>query len=255
MRRLAVSVLVGTLACAAMAVGSASASTNVNRHIGPIAGKQRVGHDLFYSTNWSGYVADNRTFNSASGTWQMPEANCSAVKGQKETVATFFIGLDGFNSGTVEQTGVDAICIGKTEFYEPWYEFYPEAAVFSNNPVSPRDNLTADVSVSSDGSTVTTTLSDPDQGWTLTSPEHSTAGLALNSADWIVESPAHALTNYGSVTYGSASATNSSGHTGTISDDAWNHDELIMVKGRRIISQPGNLFARGASFSVDWMGL
>ena len=252
MRRRMVSVLIGALACTALAATSASATTNVTRHVGPIAGKQRTGRHQVASTNWSGYVARENTFNRASGSWQMPTANCNGVKGQKETVATFFIGLDGFDSGTVEQTGVDAICIGKTAFYEPWYEFYPAAAVFSDDAVSPGDTLTA--TVSHTGSTVTTTLHDQQQGWTLTSPAQSASGLAFNSADWIMESPAHALTNFGSVTFSSASARDTANHTGTISDSAWSHEEIIMVKGRKVIAQPGDLSPTGDSFSVQWLG-
>src|ERR1700721_1083408 len=59
------------------------------------------------STNWSGYAA-------ASGT-------CSG----SAKYSSFWVGLDGYNSSTVEQTGSEVDCSGSTPEYYSWYEMYP----------------------------------------------------------------------------------------------------------------------------------
>ena len=249
MKRWMVSVLVGLVACAAGPVASASAGTNTGRDPAPIAGKQRIHRHQVYSTNWSGYAAHNATFKSVSGSWVQPSVDCTGIKGQRETVATFFIGLDGYDSSTVEQTGVDAICVGQTKYYVPWYEFYPQPAVFFfDDAVVPGDTL--NVTVSQSGGTVATTLEDPSRSWSPITGSESADSLALNSAEWIVESPAHALSDYGSVHFSSGMAT--SGNT-TAAIDHWDTDEIIMVKGRKIISDPQDSLSGGA-FDVTWFG-
>ena len=253
MRRGTVLVLIGVLACGAAFAASASAATSsVSHGPGTIAGKHRVGRHLVYSTNWSGYAAHDDAFKSVTGTWTQPVSDCSAVKGQKETVASFFAGLDGFDSGTVEQTGVDAICIGKTAYYIPWYEFYPARSVTINHDVQPGDTLTS--TVSQNGSTVTVTLTD--QGNWTESHSQSAAGLAFNSAEWIAEAPAQQLTDFGSVHFGSVSATDTANHTGTITNSHWANDSIVMVtrNGHRVRATPENLASNGGSFDDLWQG-
>jgi Peptidase A4 family len=246
-------IVVVVVACCGIAAASASAAAGSGRaHArAPIAGKHRVARHLVYSTNWSGYAAHDDTFKSATGRWMQPAADCSAVKGQKETVASFFVGLDGFDSGTVEQTGVDAICIGKTAIYQPWYEFYPARSFNIAHTVQPGDTLTS--SVSQNGSTVTVTLSDERQGWSE-SHSQSAAGLAFSSAEWIAEAPTQQLTNFGSVHFGSASATDAANHTGGINDSHWSNDAIAMVtrNGRTVRATPQNLAANGSSFDDLW---
>jgi hypothetical protein len=167
------------------------------------------------------------------------------------TVAAFWAGIDGYNSSTVEQTGVDAICVGNTAEYQPWYEFYPARTVSIPHTVNPNDTLTADVSVS--GGFVTTTLSDVGH-WTYSSPPTSAAGMALSSADWIAEAPSSLLTNFGTVHFSSASATDSAGNTGGIDNSSdWNDDAITLVSrnGRIIRAQPKNLSTSGNTSSFD----
>lgn len=60
------------------------------------------------------------------------------------------------------------------------------------------------------------------------------------------------LTNFGTVNF-SGSYTTGDGHTGSISDAAWNHDKITMVtSGGRVKAQPSALSADGTAFSVTW---
>src|SRR5690242_2672875 len=73
----------------------------------------RVGQDGVNSTstNWSGYATFNSgtTFTDVQGSWTQPTATCSS---KKKTYSSFWVGIDGYNSGTVEQTGTSADCKG-----------------------------------------------------------------------------------------------------------------------------------------------
>jgi hypothetical protein len=179
----------------------------------------------------------------------VPTSDCSAVSGQKETVAAFWAGLDGYTSKTVEQTGVDAICIGAAAYYFPWYEFYPANTVQINHKVLPGDTMIATVSHNS--TTVTTKLTD--KGKWSTSASASAARLAFSSAEWIAEGPASSLTDFGAVAFGSASASDSANQTGAISSSAWKHDKIVQVDPNGTIdATPTKLSNLGSAFDVLW---
>jgi hypothetical protein len=61
------------------------------------------------------------------------------------------------------------------------------------------------------------------------------------------------LADFNTVTFTGASVT-ANGHTGTISDPAWQNDPITMVskKGDVVIAAPTLLSRHGSSFSVDY---
>src|ERR1700729_713730 len=61
------------------------------------------------STNWSGYAATgaNGAFSSVSASWKEPTATCSSRSAQ---YASFWGGLGGFASDSVEHSGTDSDC-------------------------------------------------------------------------------------------------------------------------------------------------
>ena len=59
--------------------------------------------------------------------------------------AAFWDGLDGYNSGSVEQTGTIGYCSGATAKYYAWYEMYPAGSVVYSQPVAPGDEISASV--------------------------------------------------------------------------------------------------------------
>ena len=220
---------------------------------GPISGRHKTSHANSASTNWSGYAAYDSTFSHVQGDWTVPTADCSAVKGKQVTIATAFVGIDGFLSSTVEQSGTDTDCIGKTPFYVAWYEFYPDRAIFldqSDYPVDPGDHMHAEVSVS--GTTATLTLQNVTQSWTLTpAPSQSSSSFDFSSAEWVLEAPAKKLADFGSIGFTDAEATGD-GHTGPISD--FTHDRITMVSrnGRIVRATPSDLSNGGRAFSVTF---
>jgi hypothetical protein len=262
---LVLAVLAALAAASAAARGSAS----------PVDHAPRIkGATNSTSTNWSGYAVTGATFTDVKGSWIQPTANCSSTaapvngKGNgnghgnghgggggggksQSTYSSFWVGLDGYSSNTVEQTGTDADCSGTTPVYYGWYEFYPAFPVNFSNPVAPGDTINAEVSVS--GANVTIKLQDVTQGWTQTQTQ-ANSGYALSSAEWIAEAPSSGqvlpLADFGTVDFSGASATGG-GKTGSIS--AFDHDELTMVTSSgQTKAQPSGLTSGGSAFSVTW---
>jgi hypothetical protein len=161
------------------------------------------------STNWSGYVLTGGTgaFSSVSSSWTEPAASC----GSGTQYAAFWVGLDGYNSNSVEQTGTDSDCSGGSPDYYGWYEMYPADPVYFTNPVAPGDSLSASVAVS--GTSYTLTLTDSTQGWTQT--ENESGSYADSSAEVITEAPSSAqgpllLADFGTIGYSAAAANGAS---------------------------------------------
>src|SRR6185437_12401157 len=137
------------------------------------------------SENWAGYVSDGGagTFTSVSASWAQPAVTCTATN----TFSSFWVGLDGDGTATVEQTGTEADCDGGTPSYQGWFEMFPNAPVFFDNPVQPGDAMSASV-VAAGGGVFTLTLTDSTQGWTQTTSQTSDTAQ-LGSAEVIAEAP------------------------------------------------------------------
>jgi hypothetical protein len=141
------------------------------------------------SANWAGYAATAQTqgsFTSVAASWAEPAVTCQQ---SGQTFAAFWAGLDGDGTPTVEQTGTEADCTNGTATYEGWYELFPNAPVFFDNPVQPGDRMSA--SVVADGNGVfTLTLIDATQGWKQ-SIQQSVPQAELGSAEVIAEAPSN----------------------------------------------------------------
>ena len=200
------------------------------------------------STNWSGYAATgaNGAFKSISASWKEPTATCSSRSAQ---YASFWVGLDGFTSNSVEQTGTDSDCSGRTPDYYGWYEMFPANPVNFTNPVSPGDSFTASVTFSGT-ETYTLVLKDVTKGWTQTITKNQ-SGLDRSSAEVITEAPSSQrgvlpLANFGTVSY-SASAAN-----GT-SLASQSPTEIIMIDNSNRDKDSTSAIRSGGAFSNTWI--
>jgi hypothetical protein len=98
-----------------------------------------------------------------------------------------WVGIDGFVSGTVEQTGTSSDCYYGQAYYYAWYEFYPAPSILiSSITVHPGDTITAEVTNA--GGMFTTTLTDQRTHQSFTSPATAVPGALTDSAEWISES-------------------------------------------------------------------
>ena len=138
------------------------------------------------STNWAGYVATGQSFTAVSGTWVVPTVQPSSASAASGT----WIGIDGFNNGSVIQTGTAQNSGNGRTSYSAWYELYPSPPVTIGS-VAPGDVMKASITQSSPG---TWTISITD----LTSGQSASGSGPYNgpgtSAEWIEEAPFSART-------------------------------------------------------------
>lgn len=197
------------------------------------------------STNWSGYAAKGATgaFHSVTTTFTQPAVNCSKGNGY----SSFWVGLDGDGSNSVEQTGTEADCSGGGASYSAWYEMYPAYPVTYSNPVSPGDKIVEKVTVS--GSTYTLYLADTTKGWSHTT--HKTASHARSSAEVIAEAPYSGgvlpLADFGKVNF-SGSTINGS----TMSASNPTGINMNSSSGKREATVSA---LSGGNFSITWNSL
>ena len=147
--------------------------------------------------NWSGAAATGSGFSSVSANWAEPYVTCNSTN----DLMAPWVGIDGYGSSSVEQTGVATDCSSGSPVYQAWYEMYPDAPVYYGDHVAPGDQISA--SVSRSGTSYTLTLSDNSQGWTQTTTQ--SLGASNASAEVIMESPTGAYPNFGSVNFSGAS--------------------------------------------------
>jgi hypothetical protein len=246
--RLAAIFLLTSLAAASLATGSPPSSNAVLKH-GPPA--FLIGHSA--SLNWSGYssyTSSNGTFTDVKGSWVQPTATCT----NKTTYSSFWAGLDGYNSNSVEQLGTEADCSHGSPQYYAWWEMYPNPSnSIRGFTITPGQPYTAEVKYNGNNS-FTLTLSGG--GNTSFSTTQTLANTNRTSAEWIAEAPAMCagscrvlpLTNFGSVNFSGSSANGQA-----INNTAWNYDPLTMVtNGGQPRATPSALTANGTAFSVAW---
>ena len=207
------------------------------------------------STNWSGYAvtASSGSVSIAKGSWVVP-----AIQGSCTSTAqysSFWVGIDGFNSGTVEQTGTDSDCQNGVPTYYAWYEFFPHPSFLINGmTITPGDAMTAQASFS--GRSFTVTITDTNTGVSF-STSARVRGAQRSSAEWIAEAPSSSggilpLADFGTVNFSASTAT-ISGTTGTIGSFGSSVQVITMVTSSGVVkAQPSSLSGSGDSFSVTW---
>ncbi|WP_335979399.1 G1 family glutamic endopeptidase [Streptomyces sp. CA2R106] len=139
-------------------------------------------HGFSGDSNWGGYVARGSGFTDISGSWTMPEVTCNSTN----DLYAPWIGIDGYGSSTVEQTGVQVDCSNGSPEYSAWYEMYPAAPVYYDESVDAGDAFTASV-VDNGGGAYTLKLSDTTKGWSKTTQKSLSADDV--SAEAVIESP------------------------------------------------------------------
>jgi hypothetical protein len=199
------------------------------------------------STNWSGYAATGAagTFTSVAAGWTIPTLTC----GGTNTFSSFWVGLDGDGSSTVEQTGTEADCDGGTAAYSGWFEMFPSAPVFYDKPVRPGDDMVASVTAEG-GGVFMLTLFDMTQNWSqITERTSGTATLA--SAEVVAEAPTsdgqiEPLTNFGTVNFAAAAMNNAAVGAAPI-------DELTLRSAQGAVEATPSAISDGmGDFSVTW---
>jgi hypothetical protein len=259
------SLLTVTAACALGVAPGASAATDVSQAS---------------SENWSGYVvksssseSSTSSFKSVSGSWVAATAKCSG----STTYSAFWVGLGGAgHTEALEQAGTEANCSadGRASYYA-WYELVPSAPVRVDLAVHAGDHIATRVTV--EASTVDVSIVNQTTGQSF-SKQLTMRNPDVSSAEWIAEAPSSCdgtessctpltLTDFGTAHFSAASATTTSGHTGSISDPDWSTYAVSLTSGAGgsgfqgaglVTSEssgsatPSSLSSDGSSFSVAY---
>ena len=243
-RRAVLGVVVATAAVCAVAFASATPAATRMHHGVRVTSKPI--HKLTNSTssNWAGYAVTGSRYTSVSASWTQPAVNCSITP---TGWSSFWVGLDGDTTSTVEQTGSEADCSSGKAVYSAWYEMYPKFPTNYSNPVKANDHFTASVTTDGRGN-FTLTLSDTSQGWTRTA-KAKLRSAKLGSAEVIAEAPSSSsgvlpLADFGSVAFSNATA------NGTLFGSLSGRDAINMASGSTTKATTSSI--TGGNFSVTW---
>jgi hypothetical protein len=198
------------------------------------------------SSNWSGYAVHSGTYKSVSASWTEPTGKCSGSSGHD--YASFWVGLDGYSTNSVEQTGTDTDCRSGSPVYYGWYEMFPKGSVNINKPMKPGDNISASV-VFNGGGAFTLTLKDTTQGWTATENK-SLASAKRGSAEVIIEAPSSQSGELPLADFGTAHFTASKVDGSNIG--SLHPTKITMVIGSKHLDKISAL-SGGANFSGTWL--
>lgn len=220
-----------------VAVGGIASPAAAQEHRGA---PHRPHHRTHQSSNWAGYVAGG-THKTVVTTWVNPEVDCST-----RGIVSWWDGIDGQDSNTVEQIGVDANCESGSLRYEPWYELYPQDSVYFDEPTDAGDTMTATTAYDGDHR-YTMTLADSTKGWSKTF--HGTAsGDRDVDAEVIVEAIGSGdippCPDFGTVSFSQT----------TVDDRAfaeYGPGKTDLVRDDTRLTATGDL--NGGDFSVRWL--
>lgn len=224
-----------------------------------------------YSTNWSGYAVNGSvgSVNLVTASWNVPSVSCPQ---SGNTYSALWVGIDGFQSATVEQTGTDSDCHNGVANYYAWYEFFPKASVTVNSiKVHPGDRVAAIVYYTASTGLFTVAIKDftTNTGYAASS---AVPGAQRNSGEWVVEAPETcviiacsltALSNYGTAGFGPGSTgirltcgIVMGGVPGSIgsfpSANIWPMTMVSQSNPNVVKSAPSALTNSGTSFTVTW---
>jgi hypothetical protein len=237
----------------------------------PVAGAVRAdpGRAIFHgrgisasqSTNWGGYAVTTArgAVTDVKGSWVEP--SIQGTCGSKNAYAAFWVGIDGYSSSSVEQTGTDSDCQGGSATYYAWYEFYPKPSHLFSLTISSGDTISAEVHFAS--GTFTVTLKDVTTGHSASASIKLKA--ARNSAEWIAEAPSGSsgilpLADFGTVHFGTDATSVASTCYATISGTTAafgtfpNIHQITMVNnaGTADKAVPSSISSDHTSFNVTW---
>jgi hypothetical protein len=207
------------------------------------------------SFNWSGYAdtaTKAQTFTKVSGAWTTPSVTCSA----EDQITSDWVGLDGFNSSTVEQLGTISWCFQGTPTYFTWYEMFPAGTVEVGTALKPGDKISA--SVTRIGTSYALKLTDSTTSGNNISVT-KTCALATckdTSAEWVSERPSFSIGIVPQAHYNAfkltSGAQTSSGKSGTIGTGP-GVNAITMIDATQTYNlNTVSALTGGNSFSTTW---
>jgi hypothetical protein len=206
------------------------------------------------SFNWSGYADVSKTantFTNVSGQWKTPKVRCA----KEDQLTSEWVGIDGYNNGTVEQDGTLSWCFEHHPTYFTWYEMYPAGTVEVGTALHPGDKIAA--SVTRTGTSYKLALTDFTHPANSFSKNATCSTCQNSSVEWIAERPAFSigiapLADYGSWTLSKASQTAGT-KTGVISGyPTYYQVDMVDATSTYPLSVASGLSNAGNAFTTRW---
>ena len=201
--------------------------------------------DTESSLNWAGYLASHGRFTSVSATWTV-----SAVRATSDPSATasFWVGLDGRDSRSLQQIGTTSGMVGGAPYYGVWWEMLPGPAVDVPLTIAPGDTITASVVADGRG-TFILSLRDVTSGLGF-STRQVDAAAALSSAEVVTEAPTSTngllpLADFGAVRFVAVQVNGR-----PLGASAWSRVNMTAGPSRQATTSA--LTAGGSRFTVVW---
>jgi hypothetical protein len=231
------------------------------------------GDSSYSSINWGGYAVTGpaNSVTEATASWTVPAVTCGRGA---TSYSAFWVGIDGFQSTTVEQTGTDSDCRSGTPTYYAWYEFYPKPSrSIGSIAVHPGDKIGALVRYNTGTGMFTDAIRDFTTGVQFVTSS-AVSGAMRNSAEYIVEAPETcilikcsltSLSDFGQAGFGQDSTgitaaincgATIGGVTGSVGSFGSAVQTITMVSQSNqnvVKASPSALTSDGTSFSVSWL--
>jgi hypothetical protein len=233
------------------------------RNHAPMIPHERHGKNVS-STNWSGYAVTgaNGSVSDVKASWVVPQiAACT----QANQYSSFWVGIDGYSSNTVEQIGTDSDCQNGKPVYYAWFEFYPHpSTLIKSVPIAPGHVISAEVKYDANEE-FTVSLTDVTTGATF-SGSSKVAKAQRSSAEWVAEAPYSGgilpLADFGISHFGqdytsvqsTSYATVGGGKAAPIgSFSTWVSMTMVGTKNTSLTKAvPSSLSSDGSSFTIAW---
>jgi hypothetical protein len=177
------------------ATAAAAAAAGPASGYAPVGLASAHGAQWASSSPWGGYVATGSGFRSIVGSWVEPAVTCNS----RNNLFAPWVGIDGYGSQTVEQTGAQASCSTGKPVYTAWYEMYPASPVYLSGKVAANDSFTGSVTTTGNGS-YKLVLTDNTQGWTYSTTKRLSSAENV-SAEAIIESPTQSYPTFSSMNF------------------------------------------------------
>jgi hypothetical protein len=208
------------------------------------------------SGNWSGYAdtdAVTGKYTAVSASWIQPRVNTCGSTTQSQ--AAFWVGIDGYDSKTVEQDGTLAWCDNGTVYYYTWWEMYPHYGLKAvGDGVQPGDKIKASVTRNGDRYTLRVTdltnRSNSFVEYRTCIAQHCTDA----SAEWVAEAPSGPSGQYPLADFGTWTVSDATAATSTKSGGISSFPDYVitMTLDSTVLAQPGTLSHHGGRFTVTW---
>ena len=216
---------------------------------------------------WAGYVVvvpSNKLISSVSGGWTVPRVQCPKA-GPAISYAAEWIGIDGYNTTTVEQTGTETACQRGIPTYSAWVEMFAQSAAHSGSEyslrsetylVAPGDEMYAEVVAPTTGvsSKWRLTITNLSRNWVYTATESAPRQTRQHTVEWIVERPTIGkstlapLSRFGSVSFSNANYR--VGNSNLALSSTRGELALVMAASNQLLASPSVTSPRTDGFTI-----